>query len=166
MLNLKVMALATSFAVASVTGAAAQTFQNYGSVEGWNVFLDTEKKSCLIEKFDDSGNVVQMGLTEDRSVGYIGVFTKEETNIKRDSTEDVIVLLGENLYVGKATGMRGNITSGYSGGYILSDDPNFVNDVAQQYTMTVFPEKQYGFIVDLTGTKKAIEMARKCNAEQ
>jgi hypothetical protein len=62
--------------------------------------------------------------------------------------------------------MRGNITKGYSGGYVLSDDPQFVTDIAQQYEMVVFPEKEYAFVVNLAGTKKAIEMARECNAKQ
>ena len=158
------------FAAAALTAtaipAAADTFKKYGEVEGWNVFVDNEKKSCLIEAVDGVGNVVQMGLTADRGVGYVGVFTKGETTIKKDEKEAVAILIGENLYVGEVTGMRGNITKGYSGGYVLSDDPQFVDDIARQYEMVVFPEKEYGFIVDLTGTLKAIEMARECNSAQ
>ncbi|MEM1076710.1 MAG: hypothetical protein AAGI36_19805, partial [Pseudomonadota bacterium] len=108
----------------------------------------------------------QMGLTEDRGVGYLGVFTKGETDIKKGDTEAVVILIGENMYVGEATGMRGNITKGYSGGYVLSDSPQFAEDLAQQYTMTVFPEKEFAFIVDLAGTKKAIALARECNEKQ
>ncbi|MEP4430587.1 MAG: hypothetical protein ABJ349_00180, partial [Hyphomicrobiales bacterium] len=80
--------------------------------------------------------------------------------------EGVAILLGENVYLGEVTGMRGNITKGYSGGYVLSDSPEFVKDVEQQYEMVVFPETEYAFIVDLTGTKKAIELARECNIKQ
>lgn len=148
------------------TALQADTFTKYGEVEGWKVFVDAEKRSCLIETVDDAENVVQMGLTTDRGVGYLGVFTKSETNIKKGDTEAVVILIGENIYIGEATGMRGNITKGYSGGYVLSDSPQFAKDIAQQYTMTVFPEKQYAFVVDLTGTKKAMEMARECNQKQ
>ena len=59
--------------------------------------------------------------------------------------------------------MRGNITKGYSGGYVLSDDPKFIEDIARKYGMIVFPEKEYAFTVNLEGTFKAIEMARECN---
>ncbi len=148
------------------TAVSADTFLRYGEVEGWKVFIDQDKKSCLIEAVDDAENVVQMGLTEDRGVGYVGVFTKGETNIKRGEKEGVAILLGENIYVGEATGMKGNITKGYSGGYVLSDDPQFADDIAKQKVMVVFPEKEFGFTVDLTGTYKAMEMARKCNEEQ
>ena len=159
-----ISSIVATFMVSGV--ATADTFTKYGEAEGWNVYADKEKLSCLIENVDDAGNVVQMGLTPDRGVGYVGVFTKGETTIQKNDKEAVAVLIGENLYLGEATGMRGNITKGYSGGYVLSDDPQFVEDIARQYEMVVFPEKKHSFIVNLAGTLKAIEMARECNAEQ
>lgn len=166
------MRLSTTTALAALvfgslsSAAAADNFLKYGEVEGWKVFIDQEKKSCLIEAIDSEENVVQMGLTRDRSVGYLGVFTKADTSVKQGETETVAILIGDNMYLGEATGMRGNITAGYSGGYVLSDSPEFVKDIEQQYTMTVFPEKEYAFVVDLAGTKKAIAMARECNEKQ
>ena len=166
-MSLKKSLIATVTACAFMPAAAfADTFLKYGEVEEWRVYADVDKKSCLIEKQFPSGDIVQMGLTENRAVGYVGVFTDEETDIKQGDTSAVAILMGDNIYLGEAAGLRGNITKGYSGGYILSDDPQFVEDIAQQYEMIVFPEKTYGFVVDLTGTKKAIEMARECNAEQ
>ncbi|WP_170480262.1 hypothetical protein [Ruegeria arenilitoris] len=161
-----ITSMATIIGLTAASAVSADTFLKYGEVEGWKVFIDQDKKSCLIEAVDDSENVVQMGLTEDRGVGYVGVFTKAETDIKRGETEAVAILLGENIYVGEATGMKGNITKGYSGGYVLSDDPQFADDIARQKVMIVFPEKEFAFSVDLTGTYKAMEMARKCNEEQ
>ena len=157
---------ALSVAVLAGTANAEEKFLKYGEVEGWKVFIDQDKKSCLLEAIDEAENVVQMGLTQDRGVGYLGVFTQGETTIKADETEAVAIMIGDNLYIGDATCMRGNITQGYSGGYVLSDDPQFAKDVAQQYEMIVFPEKEYAFVVDLTGTKKAMEMARECNQKQ
>ncbi len=162
----RILTLGAAFGLLASTAAWADTFERYGEVEGWKVFIDNEKKSCLIEAIDDSENVVQMGLTEDRAVGYVGVFTKAETDIKRGEKEAVAIILGDNLYLGEATGMKGNITKGYSGGYVLSDDPQFAEDLAKQKVMIVFPEKSFGFTVDLTGTYKAIEMARECNEKQ
>ncbi len=161
-----VLTLATAMCLAAATSVSADTFLKYGEVEGWKVFIDEDKKSCLIEAVDDSENVVQMGLTEDRGVGYVGVFTKAKTDIKRGEKEAVAILIGDNIYLGEATGMKGNITKGYSGGYVLSDDPQFAEDLAKKHVMVVFPEKEFAFTVDLTGTYKAMEMARKCNAEQ
>ncbi|MFA3915871.1 hypothetical protein [Ruegeria hyattellae] len=143
--------------------AQADEFEAYGTTEGWNVYVDTSKNSCFVEAVDESENVVQMGLTTDRGVGYVGAFTKAETDIKKDETKAVAILIGDDIYTGDATGMRGNITKGYSGGYVLSDDPKFFEDIAKQYTMTVFPEKKYAFVVNLKGTYKALEMAKECN---
>lgn len=162
----RIVTLGMALGLLASTAASADTFLRYGEVEGWKVFIDNEKKSCLIEAVDDSENVVQMGLTEDRGVGYVGVFTKAKTDIKRGEKEAVAILLGDNIYVGEATGMKGNITKGYSGGYVLSDDPQFAEDIAKKEVMIVFPEKEFAFTVDLTGTFKAMEMARKCNEEQ
>ena len=168
MFNLKAFSVATVLAAVTATGVAAEEapFLKYGEVEGWGIFIDTAKSSCLIEKTDDLGNVVQMGLTKDRSIGYVGVFTTAETDIKKDDTQAVLISLDGNLYAGEAKGMRGNITKGYTGGYVLSDDPQFVDDLARKHVMEVFPEKAYGFSVNLAGTYKAIEMARACNQEQ
>ena len=163
---MKPIALAVAASVLAASSASADTFQKYGEVEGWKVFIDEEKKSCLIEAVDAAENVVQMGLTADRAVGYVGIFTKAETNIRVNEKTELAILIGENIYVGEATGMRGNITKGYSGGYVLSDSPQFAEDLAQQYEMIVFPEQEFSFIVDLSGTKKAMEMARECNQKQ
>ncbi len=162
----RIIAHALLVGLATATAVSADTFLKYGEVEGWKVFIDQDKKSCLIEAVDEAENVVQMGLTEDRGVGYVGVFTKAKTNIKAGEKEAVAILIGDNIYVGEATGMKGNITKGYSGGYVLSDDPQFAEDIAKKEVMIVFPEKEFAFTVDLTGTYKAMEMARKCNQEQ
>ncbi|PSL20967.1 hypothetical protein [Shimia abyssi] len=148
------------------TTAMAEKFVGYGKVEGWNVYVDTEQNTCMIETKDDFDNVVQMGMTKEPGIAYIGVFTKEKTDIKKGDKQGVAILIGEELYFGEATGMRGNITKGYSGGVVLTDNPEVFDAIAKEYTMTVFPETSYSFFVDLTGTYKAIEMGRKCMSEQ
>ena len=55
---------------------------------------------------------------------------------------------------------------GYSGGYILTDDPEFKRAVARQYEMIVFPETVGAFVVDLKGTFRAMAAGRKCLDQQ
>ncbi|SFL14164.1 hypothetical protein [Shimia haliotis] len=159
-------AIAALFATLIAAPAFADKFVGYGAVEGWNVYVDTEKKSCMIETKDDLDNVVQMGLTEERDVAYIGIFTKDKTDIQRGFKKEVAILLGENVYLGEATGMRGNITKGYSGGYVLTDNPQVIEDIAKERVMVVFPEEEFSFIVNLDGTYKALELARECTQAQ
>jgi hypothetical protein len=145
---------------------ATRGFANYGAVEGWNVFVDNDKKPCLIERVDDAGNVVQMGLTADSKFGYLGVFSKGNTGVKKGAKEEIFLDIDGELFSSASTGMKGNITEGYSGGYILANNQVFIDAVKTKYIMTVFPKEDAMFTVDLHGTYKAMDMARKCNREQ
>ena len=174
MFNVKTMISGLAVSLVSATLAMAADpvppgddgFTKYGEAEGWNVFVDNEKKSCLIERVDEAGNVVQMGLTKDHNFGYVGVFSKGDTGVKRGEESEIFLDIDGVLFSSTATGMKGNITEGYSGGYILANNPVFIDAVAKKYVMTVFPGEQAAFTVDLKGTYKAMDMARKCNSEQ
>lgn len=174
MVNLKAIAYGATAAVFSATIAMAADpvppgddgFSSYGAVEGWNVFVDNEKKSCLIERVEEGKSIVQMGLTADAKFGYLGVFTAGDAGIKKGEKSEIFIDIDGVLFSSTSTGMKGNITEGYSGGYILANNPIFIEAVAKKYMMTVFPGKAGAFQVDLKGTYKAMEMARKCNSEQ
>lgn len=165
-MNFKCIVASALLAVVSATTAsAADTFDKYGEVKGWTVYTNATDNTCLMEKVFPGENVVQMGYAKDTDYGYVGVFTKAETDIKSGDKNAVAILLGDEIYTGEATGMKGNITSGYSGGYVRTNNPDFVEDIMRQYTMVIFPEKQYAFTVDLEGTFRGIEMVRKCQYE-
>lgn len=161
-----IAAVSATFAMAETAGPGTAGFTKYDVVEGWNVFVDNEKKSCLIERTDAAGNVVQMGLTKDQQFGYVGVFSKGDTGIKKGKKSEIFLDIDGVLFSSEATGMKGNVTKGYSGGYILANNPVFIDALATKYVMTVFPKQDAVFTVDLHGTYKAMEMARKCNGEQ
>ncbi|MDJ0857829.1 MAG: hypothetical protein QNJ03_02035 [Dinoroseobacter sp.] len=148
-----------------VIPAPNTTFTPYGKVGEWNIFVNEDRKTCMIERVDAVENVLQMGLTADRSVGYVGIFTKQDIGLE-SGTEAIAVLIGENLYAGQVRKLTTSLREGYAGGYILSDDPQFVDDIMRQYEMVVLPETQFAFVVSLEGTMKAIEAARECNAAQ
>ena len=159
------LSVATALIMGVSQASAQDKFAFYEEVEGWNIFKDNEKLSCFIEQSDELGYVVQMGLTQQRDIGYVGIFTNRDINIKKGEEKEIGIIIGDHVYLGKSTGMRGNITKGYVGGYVLSDDPQFVQDIKQQEEMVVFPETDYVFSINLHGTKKAIEAAAKCNAD-
>jgi hypothetical protein len=66
---------------------------------------------------------VQMGVTANQEVGYLGVFTKADIGLKNGNTSDIFVSIDGNLFKGVATSTSGELKGGYSGGYILTDDP-------------------------------------------
>ena len=86
--------------------------------------------------------MVQIGLTEDRGFGYVGVFTKARTNIKSGERKSRCHPHRRQHSCGEATNMKDNITKGYSGGYVLSDNPQFADDLAEKRALIVFPKKE------------------------
>lgn len=138
-------------------------FTKWGEAEGWKIFVDQSRGTCLIERADANGNVVQMGLTKDQKFGYVGVFTQADVKPKDNR---VHLLLDDKAYFGDANSAPKKLAQGYKGGYILANNPDFVDDIMKRYAMTVYPDDANSFDVSLDGTFKAIEAARKCNAEQ
>lgn len=163
MYKFKTLALAAVVAMGATAVTAEAKFEKVETVEGWTIWKDHEKKSCMMERLDDAGNVVQMGLTADHSLGYVGVFTQAETDIKKGENTPIEIIVGERYYKGEAQGMRGNLSNDYTGGYFLSASTNLAEDIAKQYVMTVFPNKDYALTIDLTGTLKGMDAARACN---
>lgn len=144
---------------------ATDTLVRFGpDIEGWTVYANKTRGDCLIVSSVGQGSV-QMGVAADHSVGYLGVFTKADIGI-RNGAEEIFVDIDGNLYAGVATTTSGQLKGGYSGGYILTDNPAFKRDVAKKYTMIVFPQTPGAFVVDLRGTYKAMAEGRKCLAEQ
>lgn len=175
MRNLATLAAAAAFVGTAAAAAYAQQknplplatdqLVRYGKdVEGWTIYANKTRGDCLIVSTFGPG-AVQMGVDANQAVGYLGVFTKNDIGIKNGS-EKIFVDIDGNLYEGVATTMAGDLKEGYSGGYILTDNPDFKRDVAKKYMMTVFPQTPGAFVVDLRGTYKAMETGRKCLAEQ
>jgi hypothetical protein len=137
-------------------------FVKWGEESGWNIFIDKSRNACLIERVDENANVVQMGLTADKDFGYLGVFTLADIEFEDDK---VHLLLDDKPYVGDAYLAPSNLAAGYKGGYILANNPDFVEDVQRRFNMVVMPEHSNSFEVSLDGTLKAIDAARMCNDE-
>ncbi len=140
------------------------TFAKWGEADGWTVYIDEDHHTCLAERIDGNTDVVQLGLTKDHKFGYLGVFS-QNAEIK-DSKEPILIAVGGREYSASATMKTKHLADGYKGGYFLADNPQFVEDVMNQYEMTVYPKDDFAFKISLDGTKMAIESAMKCNAEQ
>ncbi|MDQ0323478.1 hypothetical protein QO002_006280 [Pararhizobium capsulatum DSM 1112] len=169
MRNVLTVIAAMSASLLSATATTAQTpvpsatdvLVKYGEVEGWTVYENQTRGDCLIVRDYGMGSV-QMGVTANQEVGYLGVFTKADIGFQNGTVTEVFVDVGGKLYSGLATSTHGELKGGYSGGYILANDPNFKRDIAKKYEMIVFPKTTATFVVDLKGTYKAMEMGAKC----
>lgn len=159
---LSLMAGTTAFAEDIPTGESV--FESWGEAGGFNIFVDTTRGTCMAERGDEFGYVIQMGMTEEEGVGYLGVFTSNETSIG-NGKEDLLISIGDNLYTAESR-TRANLSDEYSGGYLRTNNPAFVKDIMEQKDMVVFAESDSAFTVSLDGTMAAIEAARECMAEQ
>ena len=140
----------------------SDSFEVYNEVEGWTVYADNDAGSCIIERVFESGNVMQMGLTKNHKHGYLGVFTLADIDIK--NRQKIEIAIDDFVYEGRAKGIKSKkLVGDYSGGYIVVKDSNMATAIAEGQTLIAFPKKSANFIVDLTGTKKAMEEGRKCN---
>ena len=117
MSNLKTQLAATSIALLAATAAFAdnnplpkadEDISKYGEVEGWTAFANKTRKNCYISRVFGTG-AVQMGVTADPAIGYLGVFTKEDVGIRNGRESEIFVSIAGKLYGGVATGMKGDI---------------------------------------------------------
>ena len=162
-LPLWIASAANAIEISDIVPASGDTLKLFKQVGDWTVYADVDRASCLIERSDDAGNAMQMGLVKDRSATYVGVFTKQD--IKVEEAQDIAIAVDGQIYAGQSYGVRsGELKGNYSGGYVLSDDPGFVTAIAEGRELIAFPEKPWFFVIDLTGTKRAIDEAKKCHA--
>lgn len=140
------------------------TFTKWGDADGWAIYMDGAKGSCLAERQDANGNILQMGATDDKSLGYIGVFTQADIGLK-NGKGNLTVSIDGKMYEGPSRTVAKHLPAGYQGGYLLANNPVFIEDVMKKYDMVVSPGHANSFNVSLDGTFKAIEAARKCQSE-
>jgi hypothetical protein len=136
----------------------------YKEMGEWTVYADATRGTCLAERVDSESNVMQMGLTQTEGFGYVGVFTTGDLDVER--SQGLAIAVDGQVFVGNSHGIRSKQIEGgnHSGGYIITNNPNLVNAIANGKTLVAFPEKSAAFEVDLTGTKAAIEEIRACIA--
>lgn len=167
--NLTGLGALAAIAIAGVAWAGSpipqsgDSFSLFKKSGEWTVYADATSGSCLAERVDADGNVLQMGLVRDEAAAYVGVFTATKVEFKRE--QEIAIAVDGRIFLGEAHGMRSKDTvGGQSGGYVVTNNPDLVNAIAEGRTLVAFPEKTGAFEVDLTGTKVAIEEIRTCTA--
>lgn len=161
-LSLAAAGNAYALEASEIVPASGDHLEVYKQVGEWTVHADTTRGNCLIERTDDVGNAMQMGFVKDGSAVYLGVFTKQPVSIEPD--QPIQIAVDGQVYAGESYGLvSGSLSGNYAGGYVVSQDPAFVTAIAKGRELVAFPEKKGVFIVDLTGTYRAIDEAKACN---
>jgi len=141
----------------------AQDLIDKGFVAGWNVMVDPQMgNGCLIQNIYEDLSVVRIGYDAEHNRGYFVVFNKAWGQIDKGKTYDMTFDLDGQTFDAKATGFYlGKVP----GAGVFFDDRSFVEAIAKHKVMTVFGQAGAKVMaIDLTGSGKAIEYARKCQA--
>lgn len=144
--------------------AAAQELIDKGFVHGWNLMVDPSfGNGCLIQTVYEDLSVVRLGFDAEAKRGYFTVFNKAWGQIEQGRQYDVRFELDGKSFDAVATGFRAGKVPG---AIVFFTDRDFVFAIAQKKTMTVYGQTgQKVMAIDLSGTAKALEYARKCQDE-
>ena len=131
----------------------------------WTIYADASRNTCLAERVGVEGNVMQMGIMPNQTEAYVGVFTTG--NVQIEPSQKIEIAVDGTIFTGQAHGLVSlGLSEQYHGGYVVSNNPDFVSAIANGRELIAFPNVTGAFMVDLTGTKHAIEEIKKCHAAQ
>ncbi|MEM9910770.1 MAG: hypothetical protein AAF922_08305 [Pseudomonadota bacterium] len=171
-INLICAAMAATTALSfTTTSAQAQSAQEvlplttddlemYRSWDKWQIFSNNTRGHCLGTKSDDSG-VLQMGVTADETMGYVGVFVKAD--VEQGESNAIAVKVGDEIFVGETSGPVGDLGDGWHGGYILANNKDFRKAIEANNTMTAFPDQPYSVDLNIKGANNAIYEISQCS---
>ena len=145
--------------------ASAQALIDKGFVSGWNVMVDPSfGNGCLIQTVYEDLSVVRIGYDALENRGYFVVFNKAWGNIKKGETYNIRFDLDGETFNEVATGFY---LDKIPGAGVFFRDREFIHAIAQKKTMTVYNQDGAEIMaIDLKGSAKALDYARKCQAEQ
>lgn len=146
----------------TVGAASAEEYAVYGNEGPWTVFANVSSGGCFLQDRDNNGNLVQMGIrTAKDDYAFMGVWNRAASIMEPGETRDMELSIDGDLFTFEAKANVHPVSEGYHGAYMYLNNPDFIADVENGEELTVVGT---GVVVDLTGTKKAIEMARACFA--
>lgn len=160
-------------AVASTSAAYAQNAEEvlplstddiveYRDWNKWAILQNNTRGHCLGTKSDESG-VIQLGMTADESMGYLGVFIKED--VVAGETNEIVIQVGDQIFTGETSGPVGNLAGGWHGGYVLANNQNFRRALEKNDTLTAYPDQPYSVTLNIKGANNGIFEILKCTEE-
>ena len=138
-------------------------FTEWGKSGEWVIFVDNERQTCLIEKFDANRNAVQVGLTKDHDHAYLGLFMPLPAEHMNKKEKIILEVNGEQQVTNVP---RRNTREGveYTGTYIKAADLSFAEGATVAKEVVIFEDdEQMSVVFDLSGGEAAVEAAKECN---
>lgn len=141
----------------------AQELQYWGEAGGWDVMIDPSLgNGCLIQTTNNDGSVVRIGFDRNQGNAYVTAFNTAWEGIEEGETYPIAFDLDGQEYDGEATGIYLNDVPGADIAFSNSD---FLFDLAQKYTMTLYNEHGEVMAIDLQGSYVGFEATVACQKE-
>lgn len=156
--------LALSTASGSKQVHAQLGHHEWGQSGAWKILIDTsDGGGCYMENVLEDQTLVQLGIAPNRSGGFFAAYNANWTNIDDGHIGRLLFDFGATLFGGEYRGARHN---GLPGGYAFFNNPEFAKEFGKRNEVSVTDESGGTLEFNLSGTMKAINSVRNCDAEQ
>lgn len=160
---MKFAPIAAAFLAAAIALPAHAELEYWDNAGGWDVMVDPSLgDGCLIQAEFQDGSVVRVGFDRNEGAGYVTAFNMAWGDIEEGVVYPIQFALDGEVYDGEAAGIWLNDVPGAD---IYFTNPDFLFDIAQKYTMTLYNDNGEVMAIDLAGSYVALESAIACQEE-
>lgn len=143
----------------------AQTaHEKWGQAGEWEILIDPDVgNGCYMQRTMEDGTLVQVGFVPDRNGGFFAAYNAAWTDIENGAAGTVQFDFEASLFGGDYVG---SVVDGMPGGYAYFNNPEFIKEFGKRDAVSITGGKGNALDFRLTGTMKAINATRNCDAEQ
>jgi len=138
--------------------------QPWGQSGDWTILVDPDVgNGCLIQKDFDEGFRIRLGYVPDRQGGFFAALSEDWGHVEPGSTGLVRFISDQDKFAGEVEGIE---DGEMRGGWAFFNNPEFAEELARRLSITVIGPNDGEFDIDLTGSARAIQEARRCQSQQ
>ena len=151
-------------AMSAVMVQAQDELQEFDTVEGWNILIDTTiDNGCLIQSEFDDGSDVRIGFDRAANTGYVWASNAAWGDIEDGAAYPISFNIDGEVYKGEGKGLYIDEAPGID---IEFDSMDFLLAIAQKNTMELSNEAGPVMTINLAGTDAALARAIECQEAQ
>lgn len=147
------------FCVLAGTGLA-QGIQDYDVSGEWAIKMNTKNgNGCFMQRSFESGTVVQIGFGSDEEGAFFATYSADWADMGTGETSQLLFDFGDSRFQGAIVG---TVLDDVPGGYAFFNNPAFAAEFAKRTSVTLQRENGRTEMIDLTGSKRAIDAVKQC----
>ena len=155
---------ATLIATCAQSEQADAAHETWGESGDWVIKVDASVgNGCYMERTTEDGTLVQVGIVPDLEGGFFAAYNSAWDGIEAGVKGTVYFDFGASLFGGEYVG---STNGDMVGGYAFFNNPEFIKEFARRNEVVIEGDRGNALDFKLTGTLKAINAVRNCDAEQ